>query len=338
MCDQNLKKFLKNQRNNRFIELYENNNFAVNFTEKIKDYDENTVYKINKLTKEITSTAAIDISKNKHSDTECIYYMFKKVVYLNGTCKGFMLNNTNSDISWPSNIIVHKKDIQSLENIQIEINETHNITIDLKLLIKLCAIKLNEDLILIKIPKNLIISKSIEQSKLHNTNHNLMHFYGIPISWLYKTCIFLKTSKKINCCIIINDTQLLTCDTEIRDLQLTMDTTTYKKVTYDMIKDTNYMLLCIKCFKDYLSKHQIAVINEIYKMLKYMEIFKMDILLKSLCELIIEYAQYDHIIIYITHDTNNTTYYKLIKQNFIFDKSYIAPCSMHDSLYDMYGC
>lgn len=226
----------------------------------------------------------------------------------------------NNNIIWPSGITVFKNDIKFLKDIEIRIGENLVYIIDIVLLSRLFSYYVSDEIVHIPIPRKFVNSTSIDQKQLHYFNFDIEHMYGIPISFLQLHSIkFRVTSAKNIKYDIITEHTIFPDITSLykRNIMMFSTITSYQYIKclendlYENVKkirkrnwcyttDFNMTKICFECFDPIVLNDENCKKN-VYNIVKLERLSKSTSLSLKICELIIDYGEYDwnhEIIIY----------------------------------------
>ena len=228
------------------------------------------------------------------------------------------------NVLWFYGIVVFLENAEFLKDIQILIGGAIVFTIDIQLLIKLFSYKINNTHIFIPFPKKFIINKSFNQDELNYPFKN-KHLCGIPLFALcfHEIHYIITSTKPIICDIIIEFTIANFLNPfKNNNIRCAMfhNVLSYQKIQNNNIKELRKKNNCndeftvniiqISEFINIISNYK----PENYKKIIIYEttlkhIIESNILLNSLCKLVLEYCEYDYNTEIIIYD--NTNYYRI---------------------------
>lgn len=314
--------------NNEITSLLENK--RLDYKCVIKNIDDEYVTSINIIEK------SHNVVKCNELLNEYIYFMVKRIKKLTtnnnyilktkfGTEFEFETHVHNSfkynDIIWPSGIIISKEDQLELNDIEISIDGVPFFTIHTSLLLKLFAQQINDNLIYIPIPRKFFVCKSINQKLIHNFNYDIENMYGIPLALTQTHYITFRiiSSKSIDYNVIIEHTIFQDILYQLKNEMLFSAIISYqcigcesnklyeniqniRKKYNEYLQDFNIIKICIDCFSSIVASNKnVNYKREIYRMTRLNKILESTLLLGPICELLMEYDEYDwnhEIIIY----------------------------------------
>ncbi len=268
------------------------------------------------------------INEKIHTNEKYTYITFKHItnqtVLLNPSTNYFSIPKI-SDIAWFSGIIVKKDDSRFLENIIIEINGFVVSRISLKLLIKLYAYEIKNNRFFIPVPKKAIIF-----NKRNSFDNTIKQSYGFTLDYHVSIKIYVNSTHNINYSSVVNYTKMLSLndknlsiiryDENFCDAAPFIDLISFYKFNinqqqFEQIKNNEkIIILCYDCCKKYSKKNKTLIHTIAMNKIMDFSIFP-----KTLCNLIVEYAEFFFDFKILVYD--DAEYYLMDLNRFEFDNN-----------------
>jgi hypothetical protein len=262
------------------------------------------------------------------------YYTCNNILKVCNRTKASIIMTDRGTFSLITAIIIKSIHIDLLETLNIIVGDNIICTIDLKLMANLFGYSLNNELIMIPIPKNIIISKVIEQKELWDIPFDIEHTYGIPLLWLKnnEAKINIYTKEKIQYYVVMNFTIIHMDEKTVQTIEkgytyYSMGMVSFAKINKtseeinQMIERKNKLTnmchiskMCIECFKSSVLNNKNKPLYQALRMTNLCEVLPKDI-----CKLIVNYDAYCEnfeLIIYEELNNNKINFYRIYNNDF----------------------